>query len=238
MKYIIISLLVLIFGGIVYAQNPVEYKGESINYVDENNNKQGVWKLYSADDNLAPHGSVYLECKFKDNIIDGIVKIKKRKKTIIEITPHISHEEKASFIAFRGNGKISGYIVQGKKGIEVFDSGMNELPEKESEWIKTRIEFLPLYYGGTEKLKDFIKDTAKSHHVEGERGRIMVKYVVDSNGFVQKVQVAKKIDATADPKGLLDKEAIRVVKSFPRMQPGFQGYRFVKVSYVAPINFR
>ena len=40
-----------------------------------------------------------------------------------------------------------------------------------------------------------------------------------------------------DPEGLMEKEAVRIVKDFPRMQPAFRGYRFVNMNYTVPINF-
>lgn len=220
----------------IYSQNPIEKEGSKINYVDENNLKQGLWRIYSENEDKAPKGKIFLECEFTDGKIDGIISVKKGKKLQIAITP-IPNKNKATFKAYKRSKEITGYITRSKKGTRVLDLEGNELSKSESNWIKERIEFFALTYGGTEELKKIISKTANTKNIDGKKGSIYVSYFVDENGYVRNAKVIKKVVETKDEEGLLAKEALRVVNSLPRMQPAFQGFRFVKVKYKLPIHF-
>jgi len=55
---------------------------------------------------------------------------------------------------------------------------------------------------------------------------------VDEKGNLSDIKVAKSVDAS------LDAEAVRVVKSMPRWNPGMQNGKAVKVRYTLPVTFR
>jgi len=65
-----------------------------------------------------------------------------------------------------------------------------------------------------------------------EEGRVIVSFIVRDNGQIDGVTVVKSVSP------LLDQEAIRVIKSMPRWQPGMQDGEAVNVRYALPVNFR
>jgi len=65
-----------------------------------------------------------------------------------------------------------------------------------------------------------------------EEGRVFVAFVVNKNGYVQDVEVVRGVSAS------LDKEAVRVVKSSPKWEPGYENDQVVNVRYTFPITFK
>ncbi len=68
---------------------------------------------------------------------------------------------------------------------------------------------------------------AKENNVTG---RVMVNFVVDSDGNITKVKVVKSVPG-------LDEEAIRVVEAMPKWKAGKQNGKSVPVYFTLPIKF-
>ena len=66
----------------------------------------------------------------------------------------------------------------------------------------------------------------------GVSGRVMLQFTVNPDGSVSDVKVLRGVDPA------LDNEAVRVVKSSPKWEPGRQRDRAVKVSYTFPVIFQ
>jgi protein TonB len=66
----------------------------------------------------------------------------------------------------------------------------------------------------------------------GIQGRVTVGFVVEKNGTISNVRVLRGVDPS------LDKEAVRVVKSMPKWNPGMQNGEPVRVNYTVPVNFK
>ena len=66
----------------------------------------------------------------------------------------------------------------------------------------------------------------------GIQGRVYVTFIVEKDGSISNVEVVR----SADP--VLDAEAVRVVKSMPRWEPGMQREKAVRVKFTLPITFR
>ena len=64
----------------------------------------------------------------------------------------------------------------------------------------------------------------------GIQGRIYVNFVVEKNGSISNITIARGVDK------LLDDEAIRVVKLLPKFQPAKQRGKPVRMQYTVPIN--
>jgi len=65
----------------------------------------------------------------------------------------------------------------------------------------------------------------------GVTGRVTVAFTIDTDGVVRNVKILRGADDS------LNKEAIRVISSSPRWEPGRQRDKAVKVSYVFPVVF-
>lgn len=82
--------------------------------------------------------------------------------------------------------------------------------------------------GGVEGLYKFIQKNAKNR---GCVGRVMVKFVVEKDGSVSNVEVAKSLSADCDA------EALRVINKSPKWKPAMQGGHAVRVLWTIPVNF-
>ena len=96
------------------------------------------------------------------------------------------------------------------------------------------VEEMPSYPGGDIELLNFIKnntrypEAAKAGKIQG---RVIVRFVVSSEGKAEGVSILKGVDP------LLDAEAIRVTSMLSEFRPGMQGGKAVNVWYMAPVNF-
>lgn len=97
------------------------------------------------------------------------------------------------------------------------------------------VEQMPTFKGGLEEMYNFfgknIQYSAQALML-GLEGKVYVRFVVEPDGSISHVEIAKG----ADP--ILDKEALRVVKNMPKWNPGIQNGEKVSVVLVLPINFQ
>ena len=105
--------------------------------------------------------------------------------------------------------------------------------ETEKTWDV--VEKMPQYPGGDKELMGYLARNIK-YPVEaqknGTQGKVIVGFTVNSAGEVVNQKVLRGVDA------YLDKEAVRVVSTFPTWIPGEQKGEKVSVRYVIPIIFR
>ena len=66
----------------------------------------------------------------------------------------------------------------------------------------------------------------------GTQGRVIIQFVVERDGTITDVHVARGVDP------YLDKEAVRVVQSMPKWIPGKQNGKAVRVKFTVPVMFR
>ena len=92
----------------------------------------------------------------------------------------------------------------------------------------------PTYPGGTEKMFEFINENLRWPKDDGSciLGRVIISFIVEKDGSLTDVKVEKSIDPS------FDKEAVRVVKSMPKWEPGMYRGKPVRVKYCIPISFR
>ena len=95
------------------------------------------------------------------------------------------------------------------------------------------VEKMPSFPGGSEALKEYLKKNTRYPNPDAcIQGRVVVVFVVDEKGNLSDVKVARSMEPS------LDAEAVRVVKSMPRWNPGMQNGKAVKVRYTLPVTFR
>ncbi|MBQ1667807.1 MAG: energy transducer TonB, partial [Prevotella sp.] len=96
-------------------------------------------------------------------------------------------------------------------------------------------EQMPEFPGGSVELMKFLQNTVKypkEAQYKGIQGKVLVQFVVKSDGTVADAKVVNSVDP------LLDAEALRVVKAMPKWKPGMQSGKAVNVKYNVPISFR
>ena len=97
------------------------------------------------------------------------------------------------------------------------------------------VEQMPSFPGGMKAMMDYLARNirypanAKNDLIEG---RVILQFIVDKKGRLSDVKVVRSVEPS------LDAEAVRVVKSMPRWNPGMQNGKAVKVRYTLPVTFR
>jgi protein TonB len=97
------------------------------------------------------------------------------------------------------------------------------------------VEEMPTFPGGSDAFLTFVAQNIRYPEIAkraGVEGRVAISFVVSPSGNVSDVQVAKSIGAGCD------EEAVRVIKSMPKWNPGKQNGRPVNVQISVPIIFR
>jgi protein TonB len=100
--------------------------------------------------------------------------------------------------------------------------------------IFTVVEEMPSFPGGDQELLKFMAENTKYPPLareNGLQGIVVVTFVVDERGKIDKVQVLRGIG------GGCDEEAIRVVKAMPQWKSGKQRGMPVRVQYNLPFRF-
>jgi len=107
-------------------------------------------------------------------------------------------------------------------------------PGSGSDSVYAHCEVMPEFIGGDDALFCILgnnvhyPDSAKAR---GVKGMVYVAFVVEADGAVGEVQVARGVDP------LLDAEAVRVVRMMPRFKPGEQDGKAVRCKVHLPISF-
>ena len=131
----------------------------------------------------------------------------------------------------QGNDDINGEVLRAKEVI-----AQPEPPKQvEENKVFEVVEQMPQFPGGNAALMEYLRSNTHYPVVAAEngvQGRVSISFVVEKDGSITDVQVARPVDPS------LDKEAARVVKSMPKWQPGKQNGSFVRVRYIVPVTFK
>ena len=98
-----------------------------------------------------------------------------------------------------------------------------------------QVDKMPVFNGGDSALMKFIADNTvypEAAKTNGIQGKVIVSFVVENDGSIDRVKVVKGVDPD------LDKEAVRVVSRVPGFEkPGIKDGKAVAVRYQIPIDF-
>ena len=123
-------------------------------------------------------------------------------------------------------------------GVEIKDYVVEQVEEEEveEEVPFAIVEQKPTFQGGDANTftkwvfsKIVYPEIAKEN---GVQGRVTLQFTIETDGSVKNVKVLRGVDSS------LDKEAVRVVSSSPKWQPGMQRNKPVKVKYTFPVIFQ
>lgn len=110
-----------------------------------------------------------------------------------------------------------------------------EETEPQSKKVYNSVEQMPEFPGGAAAMMRYLQENIKyppeaaKNNIEG---RVIVQFVIDETGQVGEVKVVRPVSEE------LDAEAVRVVKTFPKFEPGRQDGEAVSVWYTLPIMFK
>lgn len=97
------------------------------------------------------------------------------------------------------------------------------------------VEQQPEFPGGPSAMAKWLGDNIKypaEAAKNGIEGRVIVRFVIGSDGTVGNVEIVRGVDPQ------LDAEAVRVINAMPKWTPGKQDGKPVAVKYTIPVTFR
>ena len=130
-----------------------------------------------------------------------------------------------------GNDEVGGEVLKAKEEIAAPEPPK---PVEENKVFDV-VEQMPSFPGGMGALMSWLSQNIKYPVIAAEngvQGRVIVQFVVEKDGSITDVKVAKSVDPS------LDKEAARVVGSMPHWIPGKQNGSAVRVKYTVPVTFK
>ncbi len=120
--------------------------------------------------------------------------------------------------------------------VEVVEEVKEEVQEVKEEEVFYVVEEMPGFNGGdaNTEFRKYVASNMKYPEIAAEngiQGKVFVQFVIEPDGRISNVRVIRGVDPS------LDKEAMRVIESSPKWNPGKQRGKPVRVSYTFPITF-
>lgn len=94
---------------------------------------------------------------------------------------------------------------------------------------------MPQMHGGNQALMQYLTKNVKypaASIKNKEQGRVVTQMVIGVDGSISDVRIVKSVSP------LLDAEALRVIRSMPKWEPGKQNGKPIAVVYTIPVDFR
>ncbi len=137
------------------------------------------------------------------------------------------------FLDGRGRGYDSGQNVY--EGIPFKEIVIIDKIDARDDRIFDLVEQMPQYPGGKDASDKYFKENLKYPPLavqQGIEGRVIVRFIVNRDGSISDVSIARSADAS------LDKEALRLVENMPKWIPGKQSGKNVRVNFTVPVTFK
>ena len=106
---------------------------------------------------------------------------------------------------------------------------------KKNDMVFDVVEVMPQFTGGQIAMLQYLMKNIKYPEQavkEGIQGRVTVRFIVEKDGSISDVKPVLSVHP------LLNKEAVRVVKSMPKWTPGKQNGKPVRVRFNLPVMFK
>lgn len=200
----------------------------------QNNSDQFNFELYkeNSEENLITE-----KYKFSDQII--MADFSSTQTGVYHIVVKNNSSEKAKSVLLLSFIEEKEKTIEGNDKIKT-DSNKNKTNTFENEDTYVIVEQMP-YFGGEENrekssnlFREFLAkniiypEEAKAKKI---KGRVYVSFTVDKEGYIKSAKVIRGVHPA------LDQEALRVILSSPRWEPGKEKGKPVNVTYTMPIIF-
>jgi TonB family protein len=202
-----------------WSQTIIFYNNDSINAIDKNNNKIGFWKLYDLKRNITVSGKVKDNQKFKevDYIIDGKLFATQKQDSLL--------------MFYKEGSRVKAKLSRKNKKLSVVLENGGPLDKETQTKFFQAAEIPNMFYGGATAITAYIERYRNKSPLKNMYGSIVVEFATDIDGNVDGIMIVNSSNPA------LNSEVIKLIKSMPRWQPGFQQGHFVRVVTRLPINF-
>ena len=138
-------------------------------------------------------------------------------------------------MAFGKTGEIAPMESHSKMALlNQEKTSVKESATQSKEKVSTSVDVLPQFPGGDKALRKFLSNELqypKEDEAKGIQGKVIISFIVNSEGKIVGPHVTKSVDPA------LDAEALRLIELMPNWSPGKLKGVPVSVSYALPINF-
>lgn len=137
-------------------------------------------------------------------------------------------------ISFRLSGPELPKAEEIKQLSEVVVTGYENDEKPETEKALKIAEKMPAFPGGETALFQYLARSIKYPTIaqkNKEQGSVILQMVIGKDGLLSNIRVTKSVSPT------LDAEAVRVISSMPRWEPGMDKGKPVAIQYTLPIKF-
>ena len=111
-----------------------------------------------------------------------------------------------------------------------------EEEEIEDDQPFIKVEKMPSFQGGDlNKFRNWVQERVRYPQIaleNGIQGRVVLSFVIEKDGTLTNIEVLQSPDRS------LADEAVRVLKTSPKWEPGQQRNQPVRVKYTLPVDFR
>ena len=113
---------------------------------------------------------------------------------------------------------------------------LKTVPEDDDDKVYQVCEKAPEFPGGMDAMMKYLYENIKypaEAEAAGKDGRAIVQFIVKKDGSIGNVEIIRSSGDNS-----LDTEAIRVIASMPKWNPGTQGGKPVNVKFTLPVVFK
>jgi len=218
MKKLITTLFILLLSILVIGQTSISEGKEKINTIDENNKKQGLWKLYGENQELR------MSCYYVDNQIKEFIQYFKGGKLVFQIDSPIK-KERLWKLMIRGR-TINGTTKQIDGSTVYFLSNGKQVDPMLRLVILKITKIPPIYYGGQGELDEYL-----GKYKQSDCPNASIKFMLDRNGYTTDISIADcSNNKSAD-------SYLKLSKKMPRWQPAHAMGKMINYSMEVPIFF-
>ena len=119
--------------------------------------------------------------------------------------------------------------------LATFSGHINAQDMYNGEKVYVVAEEMPAFPGDIKALNQALASNLRYPQAARDaqiEGKVMIRFIVDKDGFVKNPVIAKSVDPA------LDKAALDAVKMLPKFKPGKTGGNYVNVYMTVPISFQ
>ena len=214
MKYLIVFIL---WSFQSFAQNVINYEGEKINELVNNDIKTGLWKIVDMEK------GIIINCEMINDTLSNIEYYRYGKL--------FASQNKNDLIFYKSNERIYAKLIKEKNSKRIIKNNGEELDSETTKLYFQTTEVKPKFYGGNEVLRYALIKYIDNEKTKNHYGKVKVKFAISNDGIIENVEIIKSED------NLLNEEVIKIIKTLPRWQPAFWHGNFVKFNYTMPIDF-
>ncbi len=142
-----------------------------------------------------------------------------------------STDNKVEALADSRNAEMAAQEVGNATGV-ANEEPTEQKPKKAPKKVFTVVEEMPTFNGN---LNQWLAENMKypSEAVKNkEQGHVVVQFIISEEGEVMEPKIIRSVSPS------LDKEALRVVSSMPKWNPGKANGKPVAVRYMLPVSFK